>query len=134
MTDLTSVQPTVAESNLIFKLFFKSVNPFIRVLHHSYFERELDNYRRGSLAFPLEFEALLFSIHTLTINSLSAGVVERTFSTQKQLLLTRFKNAAQVALLKVEFFKTDKITTIHALLHYLVSISTYLLAISRSVE
>lgn len=121
-TDLSLVQPTLTESNILCKLFFKSVNPFIRVLHEPQFGKELNQYRRGTFAFPQEFEALLFSIYTLTVNSLRPDIIEQTFSTPKNTLLTRLKYATQVALSKVDFFKTDKILTIKALLHYLVRI------------
>lgn len=123
--DLSLVQPTLSESNILCKLFFKSVNPFIRVLHESQFGKELNQYRRGTLSFPQEFEALLFSIYTLTVDSLRSDVIEKVFSTPKQTLLTRFKYGAQVALSNVDFFKTDKILTIQALLHYLVRILFY---------
>jgi len=122
MTDLSIVHPTIEESNLLLKLFFESVNPFIHIIHEANFGKELDRYRRGTFFLPQEFEALLFSIYTLTINSLCPDTVERVFSASKYDLLPRFQQAAQVALSKVNFLKTDKILSIQAFLHYLVCI------------
>lgn len=124
MVDITSMQPSIAESNTLCMIFFTSVNPFIRVLHQSLFGRELDQYRRNTLAFPREFEALLFSIYTLTVASLRPQIVEANFSRSKQTFLAQLRNAAQVALSNVDFFKTDKILTMQALLHYLVRLFT----------
>lgn len=120
-TDLSYAHPTLEESNLLCKLFFESVNPFIRVLHQAYFGRELDRYRRGSIDTPREFEALLFAIYSLTINSLRPEVVQRAFSSSKDALLARYQYAGQSALANVHFFKTDKIHTMQALIHYLVN-------------
>lgn len=120
MIDLRLAHPTIEESNTLCKLFFDGVNPFIRVLHESHFGRELVQYRRGHHQFPDEFEALLFSIYTLTVGSLSPEVVEGLFSTTKNVLLARFQSVTQASLSKVHFFKTEKIMTILALLHYVV--------------
>ncbi len=121
MTDISVLHPSIDESNLLLELFFQSVNPFIHVIHERNFRKELDQYRREVFFLPREFEALLFSIYALTVNSLSAELVETHFLVPKRILLARFQQAAQVSLGNVAFFKTDKVLTIQALLHYLVS-------------
>jgi hypothetical protein len=119
-TDLTYAHPSLEESNLLCKLFFESVNPFIRVLHQAHFGRELDRYRRGRLDWPREFEALLFAVYLLAINSLRSEVVQSAFGTSKDTLLAKYQYACQAALANVDFFETDKIHTLQALIHYLV--------------
>ncbi|KAH6665041.1 hypothetical protein B0J14DRAFT_241526 [Halenospora varia] len=118
-TDLSSGHPTLEESNLLCKLFFKTVNPFVRVLHEAHFGKELDRYRRGRLDLPREFEALLSAIYLLTINSLRPEIVQRAFSTSKSTLVVQYQYACQSALAKVDFYKTDKVHTFQALIHYL---------------
>ncbi len=120
MANINTLHPSIDESNLLLRLFFQSVNPFIHVIHEANFRKELDQYRREVFFLPREFEALLFSIYALTINSLNAEVVETHFLVRKHILLARFQQAAQVSLSNVAFFKTDKVLTIQALLHYLV--------------
>jgi len=120
--DLSDGQPTLEESNLLCKLFFKNINPFIRVLHEAHFGKELDRYRRGRLALPREFEALLSAIYLLTINSLCPEIIQSTFSTSKCILVALYQHACQSALAKVDFYKTDKIHTLQALIHYLVNL------------
>jgi hypothetical protein len=113
--------PTLDESNFLCKLFFENVNPFIRVLHQAHFGRELDRHRRGRLEWPAEFEALLSAIYLLAINSLRPEIVQRAFLTPKVNLVSRYQHACQCALAKVDFFKTNKIHALQALLHYLVN-------------
>jgi hypothetical protein len=90
-------------------------------LHETNFGRDLAQYRRGSFFLSREFEASPFSIYTLTVSTLRPEVVERAFSTSKKVLMALFQHAAQVALTKVNFFKTDKILTLQTQLHYVVS-------------
>ncbi|KAE9377571.1 hypothetical protein N431DRAFT_398530 [Stipitochalara longipes BDJ] len=118
--DSSYAHPTLNESNLLCKLFFESVNPFVRVLHQAHFGRELDRYRRGRLEWPEEFEALLSAIYLLAINSLRPEIVQRAFLTPKAALVARYQYACQSALAKVDFFKTSRIRALQALLHYLV--------------
>jgi hypothetical protein len=120
MTDLSLLQPSLAESNLLCKVYFESVDPFIKLLHQSHFGKELDQYRRGAFLFPHDYEALLFCMYLLAVNSLRAEIVERIFSTPKQALVARFRHAAQAALARVNFFITDKVMVLQATLHYLV--------------
>jgi hypothetical protein len=124
-TDIILTNPSLDESNMLLRLFFQSVNPFIRVLHQSLFARELDQYHRGTLIWPKEFEALLFSIYLLTVNSLRTEVAENVFLESKASLLERYQYAAQVSLTKMNFFKTQTIPGIWAVLHYIVWFLVY---------
>ncbi len=120
-SESTYAPPTLDESNFLCKLFFENVNPFIRVLHQAHFGRELDRYRRGRLEWSAEFEALLSTIYLLAINSLRPEIVRRAFLTPKATFLSRYQHACQFALAKVDFFKTNRIRALQALLHYLVN-------------
>ena len=124
MTDLSLMQPALAESNMLCKLYFDNVDPFIKLLHQSHFGKELDQFRRGTFDFSREYEALLFCIYLLAVNSLRPEVVERIFVTPKPALVIRFQQAARIALIRVHFFTTDKVLVLQALLHYLVSLSS----------
>lgn len=120
MTDVSLLQPTLAESNLLCKLYFENVNPFIKMLHQSHFGKELDRFRRGAYQFPQDFEAHLFCIYLLAVNSVRPEVVERIFSTPKAALVARFEHAAKVALTRVNFMTTERVLVLQSSLHYLV--------------
>ena len=92
----------------------------MKILHQSHFAKELDQFRRGTFEFPLEFEALLFCIYLLAVNSMRSDVVEGIFSTPKPVLVARFRHAVQFSLSRVDFVTTDRVLVLQALLHYLV--------------
>jgi hypothetical protein len=92
----------------------------MKVLHQTYFAKELGRFRRGTFEFPEEFESLLFCVYLLAVNSLHPEVVESMFSTPKAVLVVQFQRNAQLALSKVNFVTTDRILVLQALLHYVV--------------
>jgi hypothetical protein len=114
--------PELEESNLLCKLFFDTVNPFLRVLHEAHFGRELDRYRRGRLDWPKDFEALLAAIYLLTINSLCPDVLKTAFSASKDALLAKYQQECQNTFAQVNFYKTDNVHTLQALIHYVVEL------------
>jgi hypothetical protein len=105
----TLIHPSIEQSNMLCKYFFECVNPFVRVVHEGLFARELREYRRGTFTHPPVFEALLFAIYTLTLSSLDADLVEKSFLCSKEILLARFKSSAQIALVKINFLQSDKV-------------------------
>lgn len=119
-SNVSLAYPSLDESNMLCKYFFETVNPFTRALHSSLFARELGMYRRGTFHLPHEFEALLFSIYTVTVNSLRPEIVERIFSSSKEEVLSRFQLSTQVALTRINFYRTEKVHGLGALLQYLV--------------
>ena len=135
-TDLGPLRPSLHQCNALCKVFFQSINPFVRVLHQSLFAKELDQYRRGTYIFPQVFEALLFVIYALAINIMRPDTVKQVFSTSKDNLLSQYHYAAKVSLTKIQFFKTEKINGIAAVIHYVVRLlfgysSSHLLMMCR---
>jgi hypothetical protein len=114
--------PTVAQSDLLLKIFFESVERFIGVLHEPTFRRELDQYRMGKFNLHREFEALLFSVYAMTIVSLRSEIVIRLFGEPRGVLLERYQFAAERALCAANILRSRKILTFQALLYYLVSV------------
>ena len=111
----------MAQSDLLLKIFFDSVERFIGVLHEPTFRRELDQFRMGKLAFRREFETLLFSIYSMTIVSLRSDKVVRLFGESRDTLLERYQFAAEKGLSGISLLRSRKILTFQALLYYLVS-------------
>ncbi|KAG9229823.1 hypothetical protein BJ875DRAFT_176798 [Amylocarpus encephaloides] len=115
---LSLMHPTLDQSNVLCKYFFEIIQPFIPVIHQALFARELEQYRRGTYLHPQEFEAVLFTMYLLTINSLQPRVIEEIFSVPKQEVLAKFKHSAQVALSRIDFMRNEKLHGLGALLYY----------------
>lgn len=119
--------PTLLESNALIKHFFESVHPFTRIIHQTLFTKELGQYRRGTFGLALEFEALLFCIYLVTVNTLSGSIVQDIFGALKGEVLERFEGSAKAALGGIGFWRTEKVHGLDALLHYVVFTISFLI-------
>lgn len=119
--ELEIYHPTVAQSDLMFKIFFESVERFVGVLHEPTFRRELDQFRMKKHPLHREFEALLFSMYAMTIVSLRSERVLRLFGESREVLLERYQFAAEKSLSAANILRSRKILTFQAFLYYLVS-------------
>lgn len=113
--------PSVKQSELLCKIFWRIVEPFVKVLHRPKFAKELDQYRRQSHPFQSDFEALLFSIHALAIAALPPEIVQQVFNESKDVMLARFQLEAEKALSRANFLKSRSETCLQAFLYYVVS-------------
>src|SRR5271156_1340843 len=118
--DAAAFLPTLDESETILKPFFDSINPLMRVIHESYFRKELSQYRQGRFQLPTDFEALLFSILAVTTMGLADEIVEKIFSRPKSIMVDHFHLATKTALSRAQFVRSMKILTFQASLHYIV--------------
>jgi len=65
-------------------------------------------------------EALMFSIYFAAVTSMSDEEVQSTFAEDKAILLNKFHNATQQALVNAGFMRSTEITVLQALFLYLV--------------
>ena len=113
--------PSIKRSELLCKNFWRVVEPFIKVLHRPKFAKDLEQYRRQSHPFQSDFEALLFSIHALSIAVLPSTVVQQSFHESKDVMLAKFELEAQKALSRADCLKSRSTLCFQALLYYVVS-------------
>ncbi|RDW91575.1 hypothetical protein BP5796_02740 [Coleophoma crateriformis] len=118
LVDLSTAHPTLAQSNDLCRLFCENINCKTQLVHNGYFHRSVTHWRRGSEPLPQEFEAFMFTTYLLTANSLAPEVVEKTFATNKSLLVANFHHAVQASLSKLDFLVSDKVWVLVALVQY----------------
>lgn len=118
---LQSYLPADAEADLLIKIFFQNVNPFVRILNRETFFADLTRFRAGQLAQSNSFVALLFSIYGLAVASLLPSDVVASFGVEREWLLYKYQEAQEIALHQVDFISSNKLSVFQAYLYYLVS-------------
>ena len=119
---VTDMYPQRTHADLLHSLFFKNIDPFIKLLHQPRFYYDLSQYRRGTIDHSADFEALLFAMYYLTLISLDNDFVYANLGGEsKEALMERYKQATQQALAKCGFIQRPNLMSLQAYLLYLVS-------------
>lgn len=117
--------PSDEHRDLLFSIYFSNVHPVCRILHKPTFSAHL----RGSkdlvneddtLKFP-SMEAVAFAMHFVTVVSMTPDECWTSFQEDRNVLLPKYQQATEVALLKADFLNTVEIVTLQALILYIVS-------------
>jgi hypothetical protein len=95
---LQAYYPLDLEADLLIKIFFENVNPFVQILNKESFFADLNKFRIGQLAQPSSFNALLFSIYGLATASLLPRNVLASFEVEREWLLSKYQEAQELAL------------------------------------
>ena len=118
---LQAFLPPESEADLLIKIFFQNVNPFVRILNRESFSADLTRFRAGQLANSSSFIPLLFSVYGLAVVSLLPSDVAASFGVEKEWLLYKYQEAQELALHQVDFVNSNKLSVFQAFLYYLVS-------------
>lgn len=115
--------PTRSQVRSIYSLFMTNVDPVVKVLHGPSLRRylieetgELDCSpgRKG-------WEALKFAIYYSTTTSLTPKECLLRLGEEKMELLPRFRSSTELALARADFLNAEEMSTLQALVLYLVS-------------
>lgn len=112
----------------IFKLwqtFLENVNPLIKLLHAPTLQPQILEAMSDLPKASKELEALMFSIYCISLASLQAGEVEKSFGESKKKLLSRYRRGAQMSFKNVSLLRTSSIMVLQAFMLYLVCINPF---------
>ncbi|KAF2482744.1 hypothetical protein BDY17DRAFT_165541 [Neohortaea acidophila] len=122
VVDLTTAHPTPVESFKLWQIYLDNVNPLLKVTHTPTLQGRFVEAIGDIKSITPSLEALMFSIYSIAILSLTDQACEDNFAAARQELLQRFQLSCQQALWKCNFLRSDHRDSLTALYLYLVSI------------
>jgi hypothetical protein len=123
-----NLRPLHPQPVQIFKLwqtYLDNCNPIMRIFHAPTVQQILSNASGDLDNLPKNVEALLFSIYTMAIHSLSESECNAIMGESKAVVSQRFKMATQYALLNASFLKTSDLMVLQALVLFNTAISNH---------
>lgn len=105
----------------LMELFFKHVEPFVRITHEKSWKQNLIEFRVGASQLEREVEATLFAMQAMVVSALPSQVWEEMTGHKKADLLRRFQTATELALDRADFLHSRRPQLFVALLYYIVS-------------
>ncbi|KAK8011197.1 hypothetical protein PG990_010162 [Apiospora arundinis] len=116
---LTALHLPVDKQDALHEWFYKAVDPWIRATHYRAYMNEVSNFRIGKSTMPREIEALMFSVHAVTVAAMSDEQVQQLFGRPREHLLSHFQFATELAMNRANFLRTRNMFMFMALLHYI---------------
>lgn len=123
-----NLRPLHPQPVQIFKLwqtYLDNINPLIKIFHTPTVQQIISNASGDLDDIPKNVEALLFSIYSVCIESLSESECDVIMGESKAVCSTRFKAAAQHALINASFLKTSDMMVLQALVLFLTAQQNY---------
>jgi hypothetical protein len=127
---ITHLHPSAIQIFQLWQIYLNNVNPLLKISHVPTLQNQIVKASADLAEVDESFEALMFAIYAISVTSMPNDEVEAAFGDSKNALLARYHAASQQALINAKFMSSTELTTLQALLLYLVSL--ILLLISKS--
>lgn len=117
---LTSLHPDPVHIFKLWQVFLENVNPLTKIIHAPVLQQQIFNAIGDLSSVGKGMEALLFTIYSCALHSMTDEEVQKELSQEKSLLRTRFRTATQKALANAGLLKTTDLVLLQAFCLYIV--------------
>lgn len=117
---LTELHPNQLHIFKLWQTFLENVNPLTKILHAPTVQQQILEAIGDLSSISKELEALMFSIYCISLVSLPATDVEKSFGESKKKFFSKCRRGAQLAFRKASFLRTSNVMVLQAFMLYLV--------------
>jgi len=117
---VTSAHPSPIQMFQLWQVYIQNVNPLLKITHTPTLQAQLISASANPAKIPKPLEALMFAIYFAAITSLTEDEVQSMFSEDRAILLGRYHNATQQALVNAGFMRAPELVVLQAFFLYLV--------------
>ncbi|QDS70146.1 hypothetical protein FKW77_005822 [Venturia effusa] len=114
--------PPVDHIYQLWQIFLDNVNPLTKLVHVPSLQTAIEKAVSNIGSIPKGFEALMFSIYSIAILSLTEAECMERLGEPKGTLLPRFVGATKTALTRAGFMSSSSVVTLQALVLHIISI------------
>ncbi|TVY40622.1 Aurofusarin cluster transcription factor [Lachnellula subtilissima] len=116
---LTCMHPQPVHIFRLWQTFLVHVNPLVKIFHAPTVQQMILDASGNLETVSRSTEALMFSIYFLAVVALDNADCQSMFNETRQVLLAKYCNGTQQALINAKFLKSLNISTLHAFIIYL---------------
>ncbi|KAH8162053.1 hypothetical protein CIB48_g6193 [Xylaria polymorpha] len=121
--DLQELQPDLVNVFRLWQFFIDRVNPLNKVIHVPSLQSYVMDAATDINKVPLAYQALLFSIYTMAVVSLTGQETIQLLGMTREDALNRFTRGTKLALTRANFLKNYNMTILQALVLYMLSLN-----------
>lgn len=119
--NVTAAHPSPIQIFQLWQIYINNVNPLLKITHTPTLQAQIISAGANTARIPKPLEALMFSIYFAAITSLTEQEVQSTFAEDRAVLLGKYHNATQQALVNAGFMRSDELAVMQAMFLYLVT-------------
>ncbi|KIW88149.1 uncharacterized protein Z519_11260 [Cladophialophora bantiana CBS 173.52] len=120
--DVSTLHPNPVQIFKLWHIYLENVDPLLKIVHTPSLQGRIIEAAGDVSKIPPTLEALLFSIYSMSILSLTAEDCQKMFDSPKEGLLIRYQQCCQQALLNCSFLRSSDRECLTALYLYLISV------------
>ncbi|KAL7945393.1 N-terminal binuclear Zn cluster-containing protein [Trichoderma barbatum] len=121
-TNVEDLQPDPIHIFRLWQLYIDRVNPLFKVIHVPTLQPLIMEAVNNMSAMPLHNQALLFAIFGMASVSMSAAECIQTIGMSREAAIQKFNTGTKASLIKYSFLKNYNMTTLQAVVLYLLSL------------
>jgi hypothetical protein len=108
----------------LWQIFVENVNPLIKILHVPTFQQRIFEVSWNIPSISRPTQAIMFSVYTLAITSLSPSDCRKLFDQDKEILLEEYRRSTMQSLIAAELLSTRDLEVLQAFVLFLVCLET----------
>ncbi|KAE8383205.1 fungal-specific transcription factor domain-containing protein [Aspergillus bertholletiae] len=122
---ITHLHPPAIKVFQLWQVYINNVNPLLKISHASILQAQVVAAAANPAKIPNPLEALMFGIYLIAVTSLTDEEAEGTFGEEKAVLLSRYHQGTQQALINAGFMRSNELMVLQAYFLYLFSVVRY---------
>ncbi|KAL2132125.1 hypothetical protein VTI74DRAFT_4160 [Chaetomium olivicolor] len=122
---VTNAHPSAIQIFQLWQIYISNVNPLLKVTHTPTLQALIITASANPAKIQKPLEALMFAIYFTAITSLTEEEVHSTFGEDKAIVLGKYHNATQQALVNAGFMRSNDLMVLQAFFLYLLGARPY---------
>ena len=118
---VVGAHPSAIQIFQLWQIYLNNVNPLLKITHTPTLQAQIISAGANTSKITRPLEALMFAIYFAAITSMGEEEVQSTFAEDKAVLLGKYHNATQQALVNAGFMRSQDLMVLQALFLYLVT-------------
>ena len=114
------LQPTPMQIFKLWQVYIERVNPLFKVIHVPTTQPHVVELATNPQSVPIKIQALIFSIFAMSVVALNDEECEQVLGQTRDDALQKFSKGVKTSLVKVKFLDSFDMSTVQALVIYLV--------------
>lgn len=119
-TSITTLHPPGIQIIQLWQVYVNNVNPLLKISHVPLLQVQIVEAAADPSKASRALEALMFAIYFIAVNSMSDEEVQHKSGESKTILLSRYREATEKALINADFMRLADLTVLQGYFLYLV--------------